>query len=192
MEEVNKTPDVPKEPEAPKAENTPSIKDLTAQIKDLQAQLEKSKQAYNTASSDAANWKKQFRETQDEATRRQAERDEELEALKAKVAEQERATVIATNKAAYIAMGYPEDLAAKKAEFLANGDTASAMNVERDFLNWHDKEMKSASLRNMTTPASGFATDSTVTKEKFRNMSIRERTQLRAEHPEVYDQMVNS
>lgn len=176
----------------PETELAPTIEDLTKQIKNLQTQLERSKQAYNTASTDAANWKKQFRETQDEATRKEADRNEEMESLKKKVAEFERQTVIATNKASYIAMGYTEELAAKKAEALANNDIAGAMQVEKDFIAYHDKELKSASLRSMTTPASGFQTETTITKEKFRNMSLRERTQLRAEHPEIYDEMVKS
>ena len=175
-------------PEAPK-ENTPSIKDLTEQIKNLQSQLEKSKQAYNTASSDAADWKRKFRDTQDEATRKEADRNEEMENLKRKVAEFEKQTVVATNKAAYIAMGYPEDLASKKAQFLADNDIENAMKVERDFIEYHDKAIKSESLRNMTTPASGFASNATITKDQFKNMSLRERTQLRAEHPDVYEEM---
>lgn len=176
----------------PKPEPAPSIDDLQKQIKDLQNQLDRSKQAYNTASSDAADWKRKFRDTQDEATRKEADRNEEMETLKRKVAEFEKQTVIATNKAAYIAMGYTEDLAAKKAEALADNDIETVMRVERDFIAYHDKELKSASLRSMTTPASGFQTEATITKEKFRNMTLRERTQLRAEHPEVYDQMVKS
>lgn len=169
--------------------NTPTIDDLQKQIKDLQTQLERSKQAYNTASTDAADWKRKFRDTQDEATRKEADRNEEMENLKKKVAEFERASVVATNKAAFIAMGYSEELAGKKAEALADNDIVGAMQVEKDFIAWHDKELKSASLRNMTTPASGFQNEATITKEKFKNMSIRERTQLRAEHPEIYDEM---
>lgn len=186
-----KTPETAPQTEKP-AENTPSIKELNEQIKNLTAQLEKSKQAYNSASSDAADWKKKYRDTQDEATRKEADRNEEMETLKRKVAEFERQTVVATNKAAYIAMGYPEELATKKAEYLADNDVDSAMKVERDFLDYHDKAIKSESLRNMVTPASGFQNDATITKEKFKNMSLRERTQLRAEHPDVYAEMVKN
>ena len=187
MADENKTTDAPAS-ETPKA-TEPSVKELTEQIKSLQNQLEQSKKAYNTASSDAADWKRKFRDTQDEATRKEADRNEEMENLKRKVAEFEYQTVVATHKAAYIAMGYPEELAGKKAQYLADNDIENAMKVERDFIEYHDKAIKSESLRNMTTPASGFASNATITKEQFSKMSLRERTQLRAEHPDVYEAM---
>lgn len=187
MADEVKNTDAPQN-EDPK-ENTPTVAELNEKIKALQSQLEKSKQAYNTASSDAADWKRKFRDTQDEATRKEADRNEEMETLKKKVAEFEHQTAVATHKAAYIAMGYPEELAAKKAEYLADNDVEGAMKIERDFIEYHDKAIKSESLRNMTTPASGFKTNAALTKEQFQKMSLRERTQLRAEHPDVYEEM---
>ena len=174
----------------PEEKATPTVEELSAQIKALTSQLEKQKQAFNNASSDAAEWKKKFRDTQDEATRKEAERNETMESLQKQVAEFKRQTSIANQKAAFVAMGYPEELAAKKAGFMVDGDVENAMKVEKEFIELHDKELKSASVRNMTTPASGFQTESTVTRESFKNMSIRERTKLRDEHPEVYEEMV--
>lgn len=174
-----------------KAEDTktPSIDELMTQVKSLQTQLEKQKEAYNAASSDAANWKRQFRDTQDEATRKEAEKNEAFEALKKKVAEQERQITLSAHKSAFVAMGYPDDLATKKATFLADGDIENAMQVEKDFIAFHDKAISAASVRAMQQPASGFQSDSTITKEKFANMSLRERTELRQKHPEVYAEM---
>lgn len=173
----------------PETKTEPSVEELNAEIKSLKAQLEKQKQAFNNASSDAADWKKKFRDTQDEATRKEADRNEEVENLKKKVAEFERQTSIANQKAALVAMGYPEELAAKKAGYLADNDIQNATLVEKEFLENLQKEMKAASVRGMTTPASGFQTGNTVTKETFAKMSLRERTELKQKHPEVYEAM---
>lgn len=170
----------------PEETKQPTVEELTAKITELENLLTQSKQAYNTASSDAASWKKKFRETQDDATRAEAERNEEVETLKRQVADYQRQITISSNITSLIAMGYPQNLAEKRAGYLADGDTANAMAVEKEFLEYHDRELKAAAVRNTPAPASGFPTNSAVTKEQFANMSLRERTAFRAEHPELY------
>lgn len=183
-ENVNETKDtVTEEPK------TPTVEELTKQIQDLTSQLEKSKKALNTASSEAADWKKQFRATQDEATRLQAERDEEFKTLQSKLADYERQTAVANYKSGMIAMGYPEDLATKRATLMAEGKNTEAMAVEKEFIEYFGKQLKAESIRNTPAPLSGSQVTPTVTKETFANMSIRERTELRNKSPELYAEL---
>lgn len=168
-----------------------TVKELEKKLAEISDQLNKTKQAFNNASSDAASWKQKFRDTQDEATRKEAEREEELAALRQKVADNEKRMTIATHKAAFLAMGYPDELAEKKASFLADNDVASAIGVEKEFLTFHDKEAKAASVRQTTAPASGFQTSGSITKEAFSRMSIRERSELRAKDPNLYEELIN-
>lgn len=167
----------------------PTVAELAAQLKDVQDQLEKSKKAYNTASSDAAEWKKKFRETQDEATRAEQDQKERMESLERKVAEYEKQTALAQLTSGYIAMGYPEELAKKRAGYKVEGDMASELAVEKEFLDFYSKQLKAANVRQTPTPASGFQTGPAVTKETFKNMTIPERTKLRAEHPDLYAEL---
>ncbi len=166
--------------------NTPSVEELTKQIADLTSQLERSKKALNTASSEAADWKKQFRATQDEATRIQAERDEEFKTLQDKLATYERQTTVATHKANMIAMGYPEELAVKRADLLADGKITEAMGVEKEFIEFYAKQLKAEGMRNTPSPVSGSAVTQPVTKDAFSKMSIRERVELKTKSPELY------
>lgn len=167
---------------------TPSVDELTKQIADLTSQLEKSKKALNTASSEAADWKKQFRATQDEATRLQAEKDEEFKALQEKLASYEKQTAMATHKANMIAMGYPEDLAVKRAGLLADGKITEAMAVEKEFIEYFGKQLKAEGMRNTPAPLSGSAVTPSVTKDTFAKMTIRERSELLEKDPELYAQ----
>lgn len=180
-ENVNETNE-----QANETPNTPTVEELTKQIAELTGQLEKSKKALNVASSEAADWKKQFRATQDEATRVQAEKDEQFKALQDKLTAYERQTTVATHKANMIAMGYPEDLATKRADLLADGKIDEAMGVEKEFIEYYAKQLKAEGMRNTPSPVSGSAVKPPVTKETFSKMSIRERSELLAKSPELY------
>lgn len=186
MADENKNVNAEAQEAEEKKEQTPSNDELLTRIKELETLLDQSKQAYNNASSDAASWKKKFRETQDDATRAEAERNEELESLRKQIEEANKRETVSRTTADLIAMGYPKDLAEKRAAYLADGDHVNAMAVEKQFLEYHDKEMKAAAVRNTPAPASGFPANSPVTREQFQMMSLRDRTQLKNEHPELY------
>ena len=168
---------------------TPTVEELAKQLKEAQSEIDKMKKAYNTASSDAAEWKKKFRETQDEATRAEAERKEREEAMQAKLAEYERQTALSTLTSGYIAMGYPEELAKKRAGFKVDGNIAEELAVEKEFLDYYQKQLKAATVRQTPAPASGFAPVGAVTKEQFKNLSITERTKLKNEQPALYEEL---
>ena len=59
-----------------KKPTAPTIEELAASVKALQAALEKQKKATDNASSDAANWKKKFQATLSEAEKAEADRAE--------------------------------------------------------------------------------------------------------------------
>lgn len=177
------------EPENKTNENTTpeiTVEALQKKIAELEGLLDKQKKATSAASSDAANWKKQVRDAQDEATRKEAEREEQWAAMEKSLAEYKKREAKAESKSAMLAMGYPEELAEKRAEFLSNDDAKSAMGVEREFIEWYGKQLKADQQRSMGNPASGSKNDSAVTREQFSKMSLAERAKLKAEHPNVY------
>ena len=113
--ETDTTQTTPQEP-------TPSLDELSKQIKDLQAQLAKQKKATDNASSDAADWKKKYNSTLSEAQRIEAERAEEEKKLREENEALKRDKTIGTYSNRALALGYDADLATKTAEAMANGD----------------------------------------------------------------------
>lgn len=113
--ETDTTQATPQEP-------TPSLDELSKQIKDLQAQLAKQKKATDNASSDAADWKKKYNSTLSEAQRIEAERAEAEKKLREENEALKRDRTIGTYSNRALALGYDADLAAKTAEAMANGD----------------------------------------------------------------------
>ena len=166
--------------------STPTVEELSEQLKSAQETIEKLKQANSKASSDASDWKKKFRETQDENTRTQAEREEEMNSMREKLANYEKQSLKANYKSSYLSMGYDEALAEKKALLMAEGKYDEAIAVEKEFLVAHDKSLKADAVRNTPAPDGGTRTDATTTLEKFKSMSIAERMQFFNDHPEQY------
>lgn len=103
----------------------PTIEELMAQLAQERAEKEKYKVALNKSSSEAAEYKKKFREKQtakeqeEEAKREQQEQHEKY----VKSIETELATIKATKR--YMGIGMPEELAAKTAKAEIEGDNES-------------------------------------------------------------------
>lgn len=159
---------------------TPNIEDLTATIKGLQdtvsklqGDLEKQKQATSNASSDAAEWKKKFRETQDEGTRKAAEQEETLNDMRARIAAFERNESISNLEKNYLGLGYDAELARATAEAYVNGDTKTVFANQKAFNDAQAKAIQDRLLNNMpdltkgkTPPAPG--TDEDKSAADFR------------------------
>ena len=175
-------------------ENTPETKEQAAEqpktesvadVKALQAEIAKLKQAVTNASADASKYKKelQARQTADERAEteraeREAARDRELEELRAK-------TNIADYKAQFIALGYDSELAQESAEALNSGNVDGVFGAIRKFIDVHDRELaEKAVLNNPTLP--GGETLHVATREEFRGMDIAEMTAFKREHPDLF------
>ena len=144
------------------------------------------KKLLSDRNSEIKKLKDEIRSKMDENERKELERTEELEQLRQTVASYEKASKTASLKASYLALGYNEELATKRATFMADGDVENATAVEKEFLIWHDKELKADRIRSTPTPASSVPRERTITAEDFRNMSLSEMKALKAERPELY------
>ena len=116
------------EPEKKTEPAAPSLEELAASIKALQAALEKQKKATDNASSDAAAWKKKYNATLSEAERAEAERKEAEARLREENEALKRDKVIGAYSNRALALGYDADLAAVTAEAMANGDMDTVFN----------------------------------------------------------------
>lgn len=88
---------------------------------DQSAEIERLRNSLTKSNSDAADWKRKFRETQDEATRKSEEDAENVKAMQAELEKLRREQTVSGYRASYIGMGYSEDEARKIAEALTDG-----------------------------------------------------------------------
>ena len=106
----------------------------------------KLKEALSRANGDAAEWKRKYRATLDDAKRAEEERaeenkkrDEELEQLR-----KERA--VSKLEAQYLAVGYSAELASATAKAQADGDTATVLANQMKFIEETKKNLEAAAL----------------------------------------------
>ena len=115
----------------------------------------KLKNALSKANSDAAEWKRQFREKQTEAERAEAERKEHEAAVEEELRTLRRDKTIGGYVAQCLALGYDKDLALRAAEAMADGDAAAIMSCQQDFLEAKQKELEATALNRQPTLSHG-------------------------------------
>ena len=123
--------------------------------KDNSEEVAKLKTALSNANSQAAEWKRQFREKQTEAERAEAERKEREAAVEDELRSLRRDKTVSGYVAQYIALGYSKELALKAAEAKADGDAATDFECQREFMEAMRKEMEEAALNKQPTLTSG-------------------------------------
>ena len=127
--------------EAPKADESEEVKKL--------------KTALSNANSQAADWKRQFREKQTEAERAEAERKEHEQAVEDELRTLRRDKTISGYLAQCLALGYDKDLALRAAEAMADNDAATIMNCQQEFLEVKQRELEANALNRQPTLTPG-------------------------------------
>ena len=109
-------------------------------------EVTKLKTALSKANSDAAEWKRQFREKQTEAERAEAERKEREQAVEEELRNLRRDKTIAGHVNSCLALGYDKELALRAATAFADNDAAEIMACQQEFLAAKQKEMEMTAL----------------------------------------------
>lgn len=123
--------------------------------KDSSEEVSKLKTALSKANSDAAEWKRQFREKQTEAERIEAERKEREQAVEEELRTLRRDKTVSGYLAQYLALGYEKDLASRAAEAMADNDAASILNCQQEFLEAKQKEFETTALNRQPKLTTG-------------------------------------
>ena len=123
--------------------------------KDSSDEVNKLKTALSKANSDAAEWKRQFREKQTEAERAEAERKEHEQEVENELRTLRRDKTVSGYIAQCLALGYTQELAQKAAEAMADGNAAEIMNCQQEFLEVKQRELEAAALNKQPTLTSG-------------------------------------
>lgn len=137
-------------------------KDNSEEVKNLKESLSK-------ANSQAAEWKRQFREKQTEQERAEAERAEREKETAEKLASYERKFKVSDLFGQYTLLGYSKDLAQKAAEATADGNTAVVMECQQEFLAGKQKELEAAALNKQPTITTGAPPTSKVAEAEAIN-----------------------
>ena len=123
--------------------------------KDSTEEVNKLRAALSNANSQAAEWKRQFREKQTEAERAEAERAEREKAVEDELRTLRRDKTVSGYIAQYLALGYSKELALKAAEAKADGDAATDFECQREHQEAMRKEMEEEALNKQPTLTSG-------------------------------------
>lgn len=118
-------------------------------------EVTKLKTALSKANSDAAEWKRQFREKQTEAERAEAERKEREAAVEDELRTLRRDKSVSGYVAQYLALGYTQELALKAAEATADNDAATIMSCQQEYIAAKTKELEAAALNKQPTLTPG-------------------------------------
>lgn len=118
-------------------------------------EADKLKAALSKANSEAAEWKRQFREKQTEQERAEAERAEREKAVEEELRNLRRDKTVSGYVAQCLALGYDKDLALRAAEAMADGDAASILACQQDFLEIKQKELEAAALNKQPSLTAG-------------------------------------
>lgn len=139
-------------------------------------------------SSEAASWKKKYREQLSDAEKREAEQKESAEAQSKRLQELERVVGVSEKSKELIGLGFAPELADKTAAALYDGDTASLFKHIGAFAA-ATKAAVTAELLKNTPPPSGGEEDGPVTKDAFRAMSLDAKQELARTDPELFRQL---
>ena len=123
--------------------------------KDNGDEVTKLKAALSKANSDAAEWKRQFREKQTEQERAEAERAEREKAVEEELNTLRRDKTVSGYVAQCLAQGYSEALAQRAASAIADHDAAEIIKCQQEYLEAKQKELEAAALNRQPTITSG-------------------------------------
>ena len=109
-------------------------------------EVKKLREALSKTNSEAANLKRALHEKMSEAEKAEAERKEREQQIEEELNTLRKDRKIATLEKAYLAAGYPADLAAASAVAQADGDTETVLKNQLVYLSDTKKKLESEAL----------------------------------------------
>ena len=111
-----------------------------------------SKATFDKTASELADKKKALNDRMSEDERTKAEADSAMKDLQTKYEALLKESTISKFKAEYLAQGYSDELAAKAAKAMAEGDTAKVFEYNKTFKAELEKNLKAELLKNTPKP----------------------------------------
>lgn len=170
------------------AEIESALSDIDVQDESSKKEIEKLTNSLSKSNSEAAEYKRKLREKQSEEELAKEEREKELATLKEENASLKREKLIADNENQLIALGYDTKLAKETSIALVDGDITKVFENQKKFNEQLKKSIEAELLKKTPTPPGGTG-DNTITKERYRAMSLAEKQKLADENPTLYKKL---
>ena len=169
-----------------------TIEDVLAlEVDEPQIDMSKfvSKELYDKAASDTANYKKQLRANMSEAEQKAAADAEKYAEIVAERDQLKAEKAIAENAKGLVAIGYDEALATEVATALHNGDAATVIKAQAKFVDAQKKAVLAEAVKETPVPPAGNEGGKTLTKAEFSKMSLNEQMSVYENNPELYKEL---
>ena len=153
---------------------------------ELLAENKRMKKAFDKASSEAADYKKQLMATKSDAEKLSIEKAERDAALKEELEMLRRESKVNKYAKSFMACGYTEEMATKAAEAQYSGDTDELFRIQKLHTDNMAKQIRADIMMSMPAPATGNDDEVHLTQEQFDKMSYLELKDLYEKHPEIY------
>jgi hypothetical protein len=161
---------------------------LALDVEEPQIDMSKfvSKELYDKAASDTANYKKQLRATMSEAEQKALADAEERKAIQDELEKLRAEKNIAEHSKGLVAIGYDEKTATEVATALMNGDFATVIKAQATFVDAQKKAVIAEKVKETPIPPVGNGNETVMTKEKLKAMTPNERFEFSQKNPEEY------
>lgn len=171
-------------------ESTPDTKALNEQLQSALVEIARLKRQVDKSSSEAAEFKKKYRESLSETEKAsqekaeaEAKKQEEFESMK-------KALKINELTENFMDLGYSKDMAKRAATAQAENDTSALLDIQKQFQEKQKKDWEAEFLKSRPEINAGAGTTQTISKETFDKMTLVERTKLKRENKEEYDRLI--
>ena len=161
----------------------PSVQELMTEIAKLKRQADK-------ASSEAAEFKKRYRESLSEVEKASMEKAEKEAAREEEFNQLKRENAINRLEKQYRQLGYTEDEAARMAVAETDGDQETKIKIMSEVDGRKKKQYEAEFFASRPDVNVGGGASNTVTKEQFEAMGPVELTKLKRENPAEYDRLM--
>lgn len=186
--EVTETETTETEVTENKAEKQPTMAEMQAQIQKLMVDNAKLKRAVDKNGSEAADYKRKWKESLSEVEQasldkaeKEAKREEEFNAMK-------RELQVSKIEKTYLSMGYTPDEASRISIAEVDGDFDEKIKIQIEVDARKKKIYEAEFLKNR--PDIHIGTGNTqITKEQFNKMGMIEKSKLKNENPEEYERL---
>lgn len=152
-------------------------------------ETEKLRAAVTKANAEAAKLKRELQARMSEEERREAERKAKEDEVNEKLAELQKAKIVADTKAQYFALGYTQDLAERAAEAAAENDYGTLFLIQKQHQDAFEKQIRANLLKNTPKPNTNRVIPKDMTINQFNSLSYMERLNLYNENPELYKEL---
>ena len=157
----------------PSVDYEKKAKELEDTMNALKAELENLKKANDSASADAAEWKRKYRSTLDEAERKDAERNDAISELKTQLETYKANERVSSYTTKLIEAGYDTETAKSMAPVLPPDLDDSFFSTQKSFLESQKLKFKTESLNSQPGLSSGMPM-SGKTAEQMENDKLRQ------------------